>query len=217
MLLGLGAGHTPREWLDLGQDRPEPLRRAERLAEFTEVVARLLRGETITHDGPHLILRESRLDGLPAGGRVRLAVGGGHPEVLRAGARHADVVALGGLGRTLADGHHHEARFSAAHLRRWLALIEAEAARARRTPVVEVLAHVVRATDDRDAAVEEISQDFPGASAEDVAATPFALIGTPEQMAAQLRAQAREFGITSYVVREPAVPDLERVLPLLTD
>jgi probable F420-dependent oxidoreductase len=217
VLLGLGAGHTPREWLDLGQDRPEPLRRAERLAEFTEVVARLLRGETITHDGPHLILRESRLDGLPAGGRVRLAVGGGHPEVLRAGARHADVVALGGLGRTLADGHHHEARFSAAHLRRWLALIEAEAARARRTPVVEVLAHVVRATDDRDAAVEEISQDFPGASAEDVAATPFALIGTPEQMAAQLRAQAREFGITSYVVREPAGPDLERVLPLLTD
>ena len=217
VLLGIGAGHTPREWLDAGQDCPDPPRRAARLAEFTEVVARLLRGETVTHAGPHLTLRESRLDGLPASGRVRLAVGGGHPEVLRAGARNADVVALGGLGRTLADGHQHEARFSAAHLRRWLRLIGEEAGQAGRTPAIEVLVHVVQATGDRDTAVEEISQRFPRASAEDVASTPFALIGTPEQMAAQLRAQAREFGITSYVVREPAVPDLERVIPLLSE
>ena len=217
VLLGIGAGHTPREWLDAGQDCPDPPRRAARLAEFTEVVARLLRGETVTHAGPHLTLRESRLDGLPASGRVRLAVGGGHPEVLRAGARNADVVALGGLGRTLADGHQHEARFSAAHLRRWLRLIGEEAGQAGRTPAIEVLVHVVQATGDRDTAVEEISQRFPRASAEDVASTPFALIGTPEQMAAQLRAQAREFGITSYVVREPAVPDLERVLSLLSE
>jgi hypothetical protein len=35
-------------------------------------------------------------------------------------------------------------------------------------------------------------------------------------MAAQLRAQAAEFGITSYVVRESAVPHLERVLALLS-
>jgi hypothetical protein len=35
-------------------------------------------------------------------------------------------------------------------------------------------------------------------------------------MAAQLLAQADEFGITSYVVREPDVPHIERVLALLT-
>jgi hypothetical protein len=34
-------------------------------------------------------------------------------------------------------------------------------------------------------------------------------------MAAQMRRQAEEFGITSYVVREPAVPDLEQVLARL--
>jgi hypothetical protein len=34
-------------------------------------------------------------------------------------------------------------------------------------------------------------------------------------MADQLQAQADQFGITSYVIREPAVPDLERVLALL--
>jgi hypothetical protein len=34
------------------------------------------------------------------------------------------------------------------------------------------------------------------------------LIGSHEQMAAQMLRQAEELGITSYVVREPAVPEL---------
>ena len=94
---------------DIGQLRPAPRQRAERLTEFVDVVARLLRGETVTHQGRHLTLRGSRLEDLPTGQCVRLAVGGGHPWVLRAAARHADVVGLAGLGGTLADGHHHEA------------------------------------------------------------------------------------------------------------
>jgi hypothetical protein len=34
-------------------------------------------------------------------------------------------------------------------------------------------------------------------------------------MAAQLLSQAEEFGITRYIVREQAVPDLEPVLALI--
>lgn len=215
VLLGLGAGHTPREWEDLGRRRPAPAERAARLAEFTEVVARLLRGDTVTHEGRYLTVRESRLDGLPAGGRVRLAVGGGHPQVLLTAARHADVVGLSGLGRTLADGHHHEARWSLAQLRRQLELVREEARSAGRAPVIEALVQVVTATGDRDAAIEDISRRLPGATAGDVAHSPFVLIGSHAAMAAQLRRQAEEFGITSYVVREPAVADLERVMELL--
>ncbi len=215
VLLGLGAGHTPREWEDLGSQRPAPAARAGRLAEFTEVVARLLRGDTVTHEGQYLTLRESRLDGLPAGGRVRLAVGGGHPEVLLTAARHADVVGLSGLGRTLADGHHHEARWSLTALRRQLELVREAARQAGRDPVIEALVQVVTVTGDRGAAIRDISRRLPGASADDIAHTPFVLAGSHQAMAGQLRAQAGEFGITSYVVREPAVPDLERVMQLL--
>jgi probable F420-dependent oxidoreductase len=226
VLLGLGAGHTPREWQDIGRERPSPGERAGRLAEFVDVVARLLNGDTVTHQGRYLTLRDSRLDGLPTGGdsrldglptgrRVRLAVGGGHPEVLRAAARRADVVALAGLGRTLPDGHHHEARWSPADLQRQLETIRDEAQRAGNAPVIEVLVHMVTVTEDRAAAAAKTIEQIAGASADDVAHTPFALIGTHEEMAAQLRRQAEEFGITSYVVREPAVPDLEQVLTLL--
>lgn len=215
VLLGLGAGHTPREWEDLGRQRPAPAERAGRLAEFAEVVARLLRGDTVTHEGRYLTLRESRLDGLPAGGRVRLAVGGGHPQVLLTAARHADVVGLSGLGRTLADGHHHEARWSLTGLRRQLELVREAARQAGRDPVIEALVQVVTVTGDRDAAIRDISSRLPGASADDIAHTPFVLAGSHQAMAGQLRAQAGEFGITRYVVREPAVPDLERVMQLL--
>jgi alkanesulfonate monooxygenase SsuD/methylene tetrahydromethanopterin reductase-like flavin-dependent oxidoreductase (luciferase family) len=67
VLLGVGAGHTPREWADIGQERPSPRQRAERLAEFVEAVAALLRGQTVTQEGGYLALRESRLEDLPVG------------------------------------------------------------------------------------------------------------------------------------------------------
>jgi probable F420-dependent oxidoreductase len=215
VVLGVGAGHTHREWADVGQSRPGPRQRAERLAEFVTVVARLLSGDTVTLEGSYLSLRDSLLDGLPASSRVRLAVGGGHPLVLRAAARHADIVGLSGLGRTLPDGHHHQARWSQADLRRQLQLVRDEAQRAARSPVIEALVQFVRVTGDRAGAVAQLCAAFPGATIEDISRTPFALIGTHKQMAGQILAQAQGLGITSYVVREPAIPDLERVLALI--
>lgn len=215
VLLGIGAGHTPREWEDIGRHRPAPRERAERLAEFVDAVAGLLKGETVTWEGPHLALRGSRLEGLPVGGRVGLVVGGGHPEVLRADARRADVVSLSGLGRTLPDGHLHEVRWSVADLQRQLRLVRDEARRAGNALVVEALVQMVTVTENRAASIQEITGRLRGASADDVARTPFLLIGSYEQMAAQLLAQAEEFGISSYVVREPAVPHIERVQALL--
>lgn len=158
VLLGIGAGHTPREWEDVGRRRPAPGERAGRLAEFVEVVARLLAGETVTAEGPYLTLRGSRLESLPTGaGRVSLVVGGGHPEVLRAAARRADVVGLSGLGRTLPDGHHHQVRWSPADLHGQLQLVRDEAQRAGNAPVVEALVQLVTVTDDRAAAIEELT------------------------------------------------------------
>lgn len=215
VLLGIGAGHTPREWADIGRDRPSTRERAERLAEFAEVLAALLRGHTVTHDGRYLTLRASRLDGLPVGGRVRLVIGGGHPLILAAAARYADVVGLSGLGRTLPDGHHHQVRWSRADLDRQLHLVREEARQVGNRPIVEALVQSVRFAEDRAAAIEEISAQIPGASADEVAHTPFLLIGSHEQMAAQLIMQAEELGITSYVVREQAVDDIERVLAMI--
>lgn len=216
VLLGLGAGHTAQEWHDIGRDRPSPGDRARRLVESVEVVARLLRGETVSVTGRHVSANGTALSGLPVGaGRVALVVGGGHPDVLAVAAARADVVALSGLGRTLPDGHHHEVRWSEQHLREQLRLIHAEAERTGNSPTVEILVQQVFRTDDRAAALDDLRARLPGATTEDLTTTPYLLIGTAEEMAAQLRRQADRYGLTRYVVREPAVDQLEPALALL--
>jgi probable F420-dependent oxidoreductase len=212
VVLGLGAGHNPAEWASIGRERPSPGDRAARLVEFVDVVARLLQGERVTYEGRHLALRDARIDG--ADGRVRLLVGGGNPAILRVAARAADVVALSGLGRTLADGRDHEVRWSREDLERQLRIVREEAGRHDRSPVLDALVQVVRVTDDRSGALEELAGEI-GAPAADLAGTPFVLVGTEDEMAAQLRRQATEYGITSYVVREPALDPIIRVMAKL--
>ena len=139
VLLGLGAGHTFREWEVTGAQRPPAGDRAGRLVEFVDAVAGLLRGDTVTMDGRYLRLVDAVLERLPAEGGVRLVVGGGNPKVLRAAVAHADVVGLSGLGRTLPDGHAHVVRWSSPELADQLDVIRQESVRVGRRPEIEAL------------------------------------------------------------------------------
>jgi probable F420-dependent oxidoreductase len=215
VLLGLGAGHTFEEWETVGALRPSAADRTGRLVEFVTAVAGLLAGETVDLEGRFLRLVGASLDGLPTEGRVGLMVGGGNPALLRAAAAHADVVGLTGLGRTLPDGHRHDVRWSRAVLEDQLALVREESAHCGTTPRLEALVQVVTVTRDRATALDELSHSLPGTSAQALGETPYVLVGTVEQMAEQLQRQAHQWGITRYVVREPASDTLGRVLTLL--
>jgi probable F420-dependent oxidoreductase len=217
VLFGLGAGHTFSEWEVTGRQRPSATDRADRLVEFVDAVAGLLHGDTVTIDGRHLRLVDAQLQGLPTEGRVALVVGGGNRQVLRLAAARADVVGLSGLGRTLPDGHSHEVRWSSADLDGQLTLVREEAARAGRGPETEALVQVVQISENRPQALADLSKQIPSASPDDLAETPFVLIGTVEEIAAQLTRQSRRLGISRYVVRESAVESIERVLSLLND
>ncbi|WP_175543628.1 LLM class flavin-dependent oxidoreductase [Micromonospora pattaloongensis] len=217
VLFGLGAGHTFAEWEATGRPRPGAGDRAGRLVEFVDAVSRLLNGETVTIAGHHLSLLRARLDDLPTSGRVRLVIGGGHRRILQAAAARADVVALSGLGRTLADGHRHHVRWSRAHLDAMLDVVRAESRRLGTTPEIEALVQVVTVTNKRAEVLAELAQRLPGATPDDLAQTPFLLVGSIEQMAHQLARQAQQFGISRYVVREPAVDTAEQLLPFLAE
>ncbi len=218
VLLGLGAGHTPVEWEDVGRRRPPPAERVARLSEVVDVVVRLLAGETVTLAGRHVEMHEARLEGLPVGEVVTLLIGGGHPELLRLAGERANVVALSGLGRTLSDGHRHEVRWTPADLESQLSLVTDAAGRLGRAPVLDALVQKVVVTRDREGALADLARTLPvsAVSVEHLAATPHLLMGTHEEMADQLLTQAQRWAITSYVVREPAVAALAPVLALLT-
>jgi probable F420-dependent oxidoreductase len=216
VLLGLGAGHTFREWEATGLQRPSTRDRVGRLLEFATAVERLLDGQTVTVDGRYLTLAAAQLDDLPVGKhQVRLVVGGSHHRILALAAEHANVVALSGLGRTHPDGHRHEVRWSFQTLTRQLELIRSHAERAGSTPAIEALVQVVIVTNERRRTLAELADRIPDASVGDLQTTPYVLVGTVEQMADQLHRQAESLGITQYVVREDAIEPIGRVLAQL--
>lgn len=217
-LLGVGAGHTPAEWTVLGRRYPSSTDRVDRLGVVVDLVQRLLAGESVTHDGPDLRLVDARLELAPC--TMPLLVGGNGEALVRLGAAHADIVEIGGLGRTLPDGHFHELRWSAAQIARVVeSFHDASGERAVR---LGALVQVVVVTDDADTAATKLLQAFSEhipvellPSLDDLLAAPFALIGTVDEIADKVLALRRRWAIDRYTVRASAVDDVARVIEVL--
>jgi alkanesulfonate monooxygenase SsuD/methylene tetrahydromethanopterin reductase-like flavin-dependent oxidoreductase (luciferase family) len=133
-VLGLGAGHTPAEWDAVGQVRPDVRGRVNRCLAVADATVRLLAGERVTVATPELTMLNAELsEPRPVQDRIPLLIGGSNSRLLRWAGEHADIVGLSGLGRTKADGHHHEARWRLSDIDEQVALARAGAADKRRT------------------------------------------------------------------------------------
>ncbi len=215
-VFGVGAGHTPAEWTMLGLEYPRAGERVDRLIELVSAVRLLLTGEPVTIRGTHFQLDEATLsephqvqDSIP------LLVGGNGRRVLAFAVACADIVGITGLGRTLSDGHTHEVEWSTPALDSTFGLIESDAQRLGRRPDIEALVQHVEITDDPERVASGIAQVVPGASTEDLLAAPFMWIGTPDQIAAQVLAWEKRWGINRYVLRDDAIEAVGPILQLL--
>jgi probable F420-dependent oxidoreductase len=207
VILGVGAGHTPAEWSQIGRSRPSPSGRIERFDEVVRSVMALLRGETVTLDGSHVKLNQARLQmELPP--PPSLLLGGGNRRLIRLGCELADVVELGGVGQTLPDGHYHEPRWSVAHVEAAVGAFDAACVAAGRTPVLGALVQLVEITDDAEeaahrylhAASEVIPAEFLP-TVEDLLECPYVFIGTAAEIATKVRRLRDRFGFSRYTVR----------------
>jgi probable F420-dependent oxidoreductase len=215
-VFGVGAGHTPAEWTVLGLEYPRASERVDRLIELVSAVRLLLTGEPVTTRGTHFQLDEATLsephqvqDSIP------LLVGGNGCRVLAFAVACADIVGITGLGRTLSDGHTHEVEWSISALDSTFDLVESDAQRLGRRPDIEALVQHVEITDDPERVASGIAQVVPGASAEDLLAAPFMWIGTPDQIAAEVLASEKRWGINRYVIRDNAIDAVGPILQLL--
>lgn len=205
-VLGLGAGHTPAEWAMTGRDYPAPAARVGRLAETVDVVTRLLAGEVVTHHGQYVHVDSASLaTPRPVQETMPLLIGGNGAQVVRLGGRVADILSLTGTGRTLADGHRHEVDWSDAAITERVSIVRASAP-ASGVPVLDALVQHLAITRDRVAAAEHVAPHVPGASAADVLGSPFVLLGTLDELTAEIVQHHERWGFTSYVVR-PSVFD----------
>ncbi|WP_430784525.1 LLM class flavin-dependent oxidoreductase [Actinoplanes sp. G11-F43] len=200
--LGLGAGHTPAEWLAVGRERPDVAGRVDRCLAVADAVRRLLDGETVTVDGPHLRMSRAVLEKpRPVQDRVPLLLGTANTRMLRWAREHADVVGLTGFGRTLPDGHRHDARWR-------LDQIDAQVDLVRGGPSLEALVQIMEITDDAEAVAAPHAEEL-GLSVEELLAVPFVLIGTPAEIRAAIKEHEERWGISRYAVRTPAFAAVE--------
>jgi probable F420-dependent oxidoreductase len=206
-LFGLGAGHTPAEWEAIGQPYPTPKQRIDRFAEMLATVPALIRGDTVSFDGAHLRLRNAHL-AMNAGRRVPLLVGGSNRRLLRLGAEFADVIEFGGSGRTLPDGHYHEARWSEADVTQATDIAREATEGASRQPVLGALVQFVELTDSPERALaarlEQAAAVVPPEglpSVADALLSPFTLMGTVQDIVEKLMAVRNRWAITRYTVR----------------
>jgi probable F420-dependent oxidoreductase len=215
-LLGLGAGHTPAEWTMTGREYPTPARRVARLVDTVLVVQGLLAGDTVTVAGDAVRTDSAALTApRVVQSRVPLLVGGSNRALLRFAAQAADIVGVSGLGRTLADGHRHEVRWTEAEVDATIHIVH-EAARRRTTPLhIDALVQHVEITDDRDAVAARVAELAPGVDATSVLACPFVLIGTVAQMVDEVHAHRARWGIDRFTVRADALDAIAAVIARL--
>jgi probable F420-dependent oxidoreductase len=215
-ILGLGAGHTPGEWAAVGRQIPSARARVDRLEQVVAVVQRLLAGEEVTVDGPHVHATGARLVRRgPVQERVPLMVGGSGRRVLALAAREADIVGVTGLGRTQADGQRHDVAWSETAVERSFAALHEEIATAGNAPAIEALVQHVEITDDPEAAAARLAERIGDVDPTDLLDIPYVWMGTVASIAEQLHRHRARWGVDRYVVRDDAVDTAAAILRIL--
>lgn len=201
MELGLGAGHSFREYEAIGVSFDPPAIRKARLGEAVEVLRRLFDGDTVSFSGEHYRLRGVHIT-RSLQPHLPILVGVNGRTALSHAARHADAIGLTMLGRTLGDGQRHETRWEADRLDRTAAFISEET-KDRSTPLeLHALVQAVIVTDDRQGAADDVTRREWTPTSDDALNTPFLAIGTHSEIADHLRSCRKRWGISYFSVRD---------------
>lgn len=226
--LGFGAGHAAVEFAAAGIAYDTPGRRIDRLVEAVPIVRRLLAGERVElpdgtegggdsgdpdgRDRGDAEGRESgghgvgaiayRLDGAELGfaatqNPVPVMVGGNGDRVLRLAAEQADIVGLTGFTAGTGQVHTNLSHFTWDGLADRVDHVRRHAGDRFGDLELSALVQAVRVTDDR----RQAATDFAQGIIDDVGPlldSPFVLLGTPDELAGQLRRLRDEMGV-SYV------------------
>ncbi|MBB6172641.1 putative F420-dependent oxidoreductase [Nocardiopsis mwathae] len=206
--LGLGCGHMKWEFDTAGMEWRPHAERVARLERSVEELDRLFSADGGERPRPLQAPRPPLLIG--AHGERTLAVA----------ARHADIVGYGGLtqipGRKMGT-------FRVADTEETLRRVEfvAEQAGPRADDIESnVLVQAVHITDDAERTADELARtlDTPGArTAAEILDSPYALVGTVEEIARELIANRERFGFSYIATHGPHRDTLAQVIPIVRE
>jgi probable F420-dependent oxidoreductase len=216
-IFGVGAGHTPVEWISRGMDQPSPGQRITNFESFVLATRELMTGTVVSVDCPSFTVNNGQVvKPLAFQKPVPTLVGGNGPRLLTIAGRHADIVSISGLGGTRADGHTHATKWAHEEVSASIAAVERGASERGNGagPTLEALVQGVKVTNQRETFLREVSEiaDIPMPHLRD---TPFFLVGSEEEIVEQLRRNTERWGFTSYVARDDSLGDLTRIIRCL--
>jgi probable F420-dependent oxidoreductase len=197
--LGIGAGWMVADYEEAGMTYDRPGTRIERMVESIEVLKGLFGDDPFSYDGEHY--RITNLNSTPKPVQKPhppFLIGGGGPRFLRLAGEHADIV---GINPNLAAGAITPAIGSDATAERYeekLGWVRNGAGDRFDEIELQIRTFFVIVTDDRLGMAETLAGGV-GLTVEQGLQSPLALVGTPSQIAEDLRERRERFGF-SYVV-----------------
>lgn len=185
--LGLGAGYVQAEHDSAGLPFGTPGERVDHLRRTVEELRRLLESESYQ---PRPVQKP----------RVPLLIGGNGDRVLRLTAEHADIAAFGGAYPDPKSTTGRLVPVTAEQLDERVARYHGFATEPAE---LNLLLQMVTVTQDREAVVQPLLDRVPELTLDQALALPILLIGTLEQITAQVLAQRERYGFSYLTVLEP--------------
>jgi len=210
---GIGAGWMSSDYQQAGIVEDEPAVRVRRMQEAVEIYRQMLHTGSATFSGEFYTVTNAPstpvLDSPPP-----LIIGGGSPKVLRFAAQNADIVGVnprltaGYIGPEVIEstqGSYFDERV------RWVR----EAAGDRLSEIdLQILTFFVTITDDAEGTLAAIA-GMMGVTAEQVADSPVALVGSVDGIIATLLARRERFGFNYVVVHENEIESFAPIVAAL--
>ena len=131
-----------------------------------QVIRRFVDGKTVTFEGRYVRVHDAVID--PAiQARLPILVGGDGATVLAHAGAHADIVGLQGLGRTLADGHSHQVKWTTERLDDQIDQIRSGACDRFDDIELNAMVQWAEITDDYEKTLEQACNLVPGLTADE--------------------------------------------------
>jgi probable F420-dependent oxidoreductase len=212
--IGIGAGWMISDYEQSGMPYDSPKVRIDRFEEGLAVIKGCMSDGAFSFSGDHYTI--SDYNGLPKPVQTPcppLLIGGGGPRVLSIAAREAEIVGINGTMTAGVVGPDAISTMTAAAVDDKVAIVRSAGAHRLDEIEMNVRAFMVNVTDDRSAVMEALASMLH-VDATFVPESPFALIGTPQQIVEDLLQRRERWGFSYVIV---GAEDIESFAPVVAE
>jgi probable F420-dependent oxidoreductase len=212
--IGIGAGWMATDYQQSGIAFDSNKVRVDRFEEGLAVIKGAMSGEAFSFAGEHYTITD--YTGMPRPVQAPcppILVGGGGKRVLSIAAREADIIGINGTMAAGVVGPEAIATMTAEAVDNKIGIVRVAAGQRIADIELNIRAFMVRVTDDRRAAIQQVA-DFVQVDPSLVVESPFALIGTPAQMIDDLLVRRERWGFSYVIV---GAEDVESFAPVVAE